>query len=254
MIMAKMMVERVSLKRINPESYFLGFSILENNKDVANRSGLYREKLITHNKKLIQIIMLDTRYFKDDFRVTDERGKKGKERYIKDYNKNRTILGKEQWQWFKEKLSKKVDVRIIVSSFQLIASDHGWEKWGNFPLELRKFYSYIESSNLTNTIVLSGDRHIGGLYEEVLLNKFKLIELTSSSLNKPLSFKVLDRDSKQVGSVVHDANFGIIKINWKNEELFMELRSTLENVFMKKDPFIFKRLKLVNYKNQKVVK
>ena len=161
--------------------------------------------------------------------------------------KVRPFLGFEQWEWLEQKLSIDVDVRLIITSIQLIASDHGWEKWGNFPLELNKFYSYIENSNLSNTIILSGDRHIGGLYEQILVNKYKLIELTSSSLNKPLPFKSLEKDSKQLGSVINESNFGIIKINWEKEDIILELRSSQKHSLAQEKPFIFKKLKLYNY-------
>ena len=99
----------------------------------------------------------------------------------------------------------------------------------------------------SNTIILSGDRHIGGLYEQILVNKYKLIELTSSSLNKPLPFKSLEKDSKQLGSVINESNFGIIKINWEKEDIILELRSSQKHFLAQKKPFIFKKLKLYNY-------
>ena len=235
------------LEKDKSKKLFLNFFNLSNHKVLKNRKGLYREKILIHNNKIIQIIMLDTRYFKSPFKITDERGKIGKERYVTDYDKSKTILGFEQWEWLEQKLSIDVDVRLIITSIQLIASDHGWEKWGNFPLELNKFYSYIENSNLSNTIILSGDRHIGGLYEQILVNKYKLIELTSSSLNKPLPFKSLEKDSKQLGRVINESNFGIIKINWEKEDIILELRSSQKHSLAQEKPFIFKKLKLYNY-------
>ncbi len=231
--------------KIESKNLFMKFYNFNEKIQLINKEGLYYESLINHKNKLIQILVLDTRYFKSDFKITDERGRKGKERYIKNYDSKNTILGLKQWSWFTEKLLKKVDLRIIVSSFQVIAADHGWEKWGNFPTEQTKLFSSIINLNPTQTIILSGDRHIGGIYEENLNNNFKIIEITSSSLNKPLSFKINEKDSKQVGRTITKANFGIMKINWRNNDLSLELKSTLQEYSSKDDYLIKYKTKLL---------
>ena len=225
---------------------FMNFYDFSEKKQLKEREALYYESIISYQNKLIQIIVLDTRYFKSDFKITDKKGVKGKERYIKDYDSKKTILGLKQWSWFKEKLLKKVDLRIIVSSFQVIAADHGWEKWGNFPSEQDKLFSSIKNLNPTQTIILSGDRHIGGIYEENLNNNFKLIEITSSSLNKPLPFKVDATDSKQIGKSISAANFGIMKINWLNKSLSLELKPTLGDILTAEDYLLKYKIILVN--------
>ena len=98
-------------------------------------------------------------------------------------------MGQDQWLWLKDKMKKKVDLRVIVSSFQVLAADHGWDKWGNFPLEQEKLYSQINNSKAVKTIIISGDRHIGGIYSRNF-HDVQLLEITSSSLNKPLHFLV----------------------------------------------------------------
>ena len=51
--------------------------------------------------------------------------------YAIDYNKNKTILGKEQWKWLNNELKKEYDLLILLSSFQVLSTSHGWEKWNN---------------------------------------------------------------------------------------------------------------------------
>ena len=50
--------------------------------------------------------------------------------------------------------------------------------------------------------------------------------IISSSLNKPLHFLVSENDSYQVGDIVTQANFGLIKIDWNSGDVILELRST----------------------------
>ena len=35
------------------------------------------------------------------------------------------------------------EVRLIGSSIQVVAEDHGWEKWSNLPLERDRLYRLI---------------------------------------------------------------------------------------------------------------
>ncbi len=55
------------------------------------------------------------------------------------------VLSNEQWKWLEAELKKPAELRIIVSSIQILADDHGFEKWGNFPLERKKFLDTIKN-------------------------------------------------------------------------------------------------------------
>ena len=207
------------------KNIFLDFFEVNKKDERYFREGLYKEYILNYKDKYIQIIILDTRFFKSDFKITNKINAKGKERYIPDFTENKTILGDKQWEWFEEQLKKKVDLRIIVSSFQVLPKDHGWEKWGNFPLEQRKFYSLINNNNHPYTIIASGDRHFGALYKKELSKNINIYELTSSSLNKPLKFKVEENDSMQLGGLVVSENFGLISIDWAKSIISLELKS-----------------------------
>ena len=71
------------------------------------------------------------------------------------------MLGDKQWQWFSNELiSSKADFNIIVSSIQVLSSEHGYESWGTMPNEQTKLFSLIKDSKAEGVIILSGDRHI----------------------------------------------------------------------------------------------
>ncbi len=75
------------------------------------------------------------------------------------------MLGEEQWQWLNDVIEKESDLIIIVSSIQVMATDHGFEKWHNFPHERLKLLELLESQNKP-VMILSGDRHRAGFYEK----------------------------------------------------------------------------------------
>jgi hypothetical protein len=57
------------------------------------------------------------------------------------------------------------------------------------------------------TLLVSGDRHRGGIY-----TKNNLIEITASSLNKPGSFD-FESDKYLVGKTFPEENYGTIEIS-----------------------------------------
>ena len=192
--------------------------------------GIYSSRIIGMEEgKQVQIIMLDTRYFRSPLKPTDERGAKGKERYIPDPDPSKTMLGEEQWQWLRAELEKPADVRLIVSSIQVIADGHGYEAWRQLPLERQKLYDTINASGANGVILLSGDRHAAGLYKNTMALSYPLYEITSSSLNLPLSAWVKPENLKQeygpyrMGDNYFEVNFGAIDFDWQTRRVTLNI-------------------------------
>ena len=136
------------------------------------------------------------------------------------------MLGVDQWSWLEAQLLTDMDVLILASSVQIIATNHGFEKWGNFPHERERFFKLLGELKKP-VVMLSGDRHKAGLYK-----MGNLYEITSSSLNKPLptwlSF-YWDSTNKEtdeflVGEMFYEPNYGILKIEEGNN-IELELKN-----------------------------
>ena len=126
-----------------------------------------------------------------------------------------TVLGKDQWNWLKKKIKEKSDLTLIASSIQILAKDHPYEKWENFPKEREKLINLINESK-KNIILVTGDRHRGGIYK--LDN---LYELTASSLNRPGgNFK--ESDNLLIGNTYNQMNYGILEISEDKVEIFLK--------------------------------
>ncbi|MEA2803313.1 MAG: alkaline phosphatase, partial [Rhodospirillaceae bacterium] len=130
------------------------------------REGIYDSRIIGPPGMRVQVILLDLRWFRSPLKVTDQRGAPGKERYVPDPDPAKTMLGPVQWAWLAGELRKPAEIRLIVSSTQVLAEGHGWERWGNMPLERQKFLDTIRDSGAKGVVLLSGDRHVGALYRE----------------------------------------------------------------------------------------
>ena len=183
-----------------------------------SREGIYfsTSKLITNKKVLI--IGLDTRYFRSDLI------KKG-DTYQANTAPTSTILGREQWNWLKDQLSQPHDVLILATSIQLLATNHRFEKWGNFPHERATLISMLEKLDST-VLIVSGDRHRGGIYK-----RGNLIEITASSLNRGLP-PYPETDELLLGETHTVHNYGLIEFTNKNMTVVLkdEEQNLLESI------------------------
>jgi alkaline phosphatase D len=190
------------------QKLFLDFWKIEESDRRSNEEGIYFSKEVILNNKVIKIIGLDTRYFRSPLE-----GEKRARTPTK--NTSKTMLGTDQWYWLENQLSQEMDILILASSVQIIATNNGFEKWGNFPHERQRLFKLLNDLNKP-VVMLSGDRHKAGLYK-----MGDLYEITSSSMNKPLpKWLSLYWDSTQketdeflVGEMFYEPNYGILKIN-----------------------------------------
>ena len=187
------------------------------------RDGLYFDKMIEKNGLKVHLIFLDNRTFKSEWKLTDEFNKEGKERYVKDFDPDKTLLGKKQWQWLKDKLNEDSNIKIILSSLQILSLGHGWESWDKLPLERERLFNLIDESNVSNLFILSGDRHRGGFYSFKTDDNNNIYEFTSSSLNLPIPFNTEEKGPLRIGSTYRKANFGVVRIF--EDKVVMELTS-----------------------------
>ncbi len=141
--------------------------------------GLYHSRRYGPLGRRVQIIMLDTRYFRSPLKPkTASFPHWGK--YEPDDDPAKTMLGAAQWSWLERELKKPADVRLLVSSIQVLAEGHGFERWGNLPRERDRLLRLLQATDAKGIILLSG-----ALYRAERPGSHPLAELTSSSLNRP---------------------------------------------------------------------
>jgi alkaline phosphatase D len=203
---------------------FLDFWDISNDDPRRKRSGLYHEIIKDFKGKSIQILFLDTRTFRDNLKPSDDKGAVGKERYIPFLDSTLTMLGDEQWQWLAQKMSVAIDYRFIISSIQFLAIGHGWECWNNLPYERQKLINLIDKSNIEHTVLLSGDRHRGGLYQLKTKTNKIISEMTSSSLNVPYSNSEEPGPLRKGGTYSRE-NYGVIQLDELQDSISVSLKN-----------------------------
>lgn len=210
---------RILAERIHEQFWDLG------DTEAASHAGTYYAKSFGPEGQRTQVIMLDTRFFRSALQATDDWGAKGKERYVPSRASDQAMLGEAQWTWLKAELEKPADLRLLVSSIQIIPDAHGWEAWDKLPAERERLYNLINETGATGVIAISGDRHTAFLYRKEGVISQPLYELTASSLNLSFSDESSEMDAAQLGSGYAKTNFGSIGVDWEKGEALLAIHA-----------------------------
>ncbi len=216
------------IKKKEAKALMLDFLDVPKDATVRSREGAYQSYLWGKVDKKIKLILLDTRYFRDDL----EKNLLGSSRYK--INPTGDILGDAQWAWLENELAKnEATIHIIASSIQVIATEHGFEKWANFPTARQRLFDLIQQHKPNHTIMMSGDRHISEVAKIDLPNlDYPLYEITSSSLTHAYVKNTGEPNQYRVGKLVNQNNFALLKINWKKSaELMVEFRGSENQLY-----------------------
>ncbi|WP_396634929.1 alkaline phosphatase D family protein [Maribacter sp. R86514] len=191
---------------------FLNFMNVPDDSPLRERKGVYNAKKYEVDGHSINIIILDTRYFRTKLTPDTETEKRLKPN---EYGEG-TMLGEVQWNWLEKELNtSKSDFNIIVSSVQYLSNEHGFEAWGNFPHEVDKLAKMIADSNADGVIVLSGDRHISEFSKTNIDGvSYPVIDFTSSGLTHAYRGFTGEPNKYRVGDVVFTESFGILEFDF----------------------------------------
>lgn len=178
--------------------------------------GIYTANTYEEAGKTIQVILLDTRTFRDDLLPYD--GAFDEDRryfYGLDYTPHTTadstLLGEEQWQWLEAELAKPADVRIIGSSTQFGIEFNGYEAWANFPHERERFLELVRSTRANGVLFLSGDVHYAEISEYQAEGLYPIYDITASGLSSTWHFATPNR--YRIEGPIMDNHFGLLTIH-----------------------------------------
>jgi alkaline phosphatase D len=185
------------------------------NSPRRQREGVYDARIYGPAGKRLQIILLDTRYF----RSTLDRGDHGAEPsggpYVPSKDTTKTMLGEAQWRWLEAELKKPAEVRLIVSSIQFVAEFAGCEAWANLPHEKRRMFDLLKSTKASGVFFVSGDRHWSELSRMAGPSGYPIYDLTASALTQrhPRGTPTPNKH-RLLPATFHEANVGHLNIDW----------------------------------------
>ena len=197
-------------------------AFFEKGDRVAAHEGIYDSYSFGPAGERVQVILLDTRWSRTELARRAERGPRGV--YAQTRDPAARTLGEAQWAWLEGKLREPADLRIVVSSIQVLADGHDFETWDNMPLEQQRLFDLVKRTGAKGVVFVSGDRHSAGLYRREGLMPYTAYEMTASALNRT-SGRVSDEVSTgQLGSMYTFANYGMIEIDWAAKSLSLQIR------------------------------
>ena len=207
--------------RDESQQVFNDFFRIPEGANTRRRPGTYDSFIFGPTGKRIQLILLDTRYFRDALvPIPDDQKDTLTGRYIPTDDQNTTVLGDEQWAWLDEQLQMQAELRIIASSIQFIPSEHGWEMWANFPHERKRMLDLLAEHDHCPSIFISGDRHLAEISKQTIRAKngdYPVYDITASSFNRPGSEQNKTEPNKYriAGENYIQENYGSIQIKWR---------------------------------------
>jgi len=216
------------------KNMFLDFFHIQDERRTRTNDGVYKAFEWGPVGKRTQLIILDTRYSRSNFLPTDRINGAKMERYKPDYvHTNKRMLSEDQWEWLAAQLIRKANLRVIVSTIQVLADGTGYECWRMLPHERDRLTKILKDAGHSSlTVILSGDRKVGGFYQDSQSN---LIEVTSSSLTHTMPVNAYgdcrkkegcdEKDPKRLDNFVRANNFGTVEIDWKSRNVTLALRS-----------------------------
>lgn len=205
--------------RAASQQAFLDFWKVPKDSPRRRRQGVHHAEVFGPPGKRVQVILLDTRYHRSPLQWIEESKKTGEWRHAVNDAPEATLLGAAQWKWLEEQLRVPAQVRIVASSIQVVAEDHGGEKWANFPRERKRLFELIWNTRVTGLFFISGDRH----YAELSMMNgevgFPVYDITASSLNwSERSWRPLGANRHRVGTMNVGDNFGLVEIDWSRPD------------------------------------
>ena len=202
--------------RAQSQQEFIRFFGFPDDHPIRKQQGVYHSQLLGSGSRRVQIILLDTRYHRDPIEKTAAR-RENSGPYGPTRDTNKTVLGSKQWNWLEQQLRIPADVRVIASSIQVVADEHGWETWGNFPHERKRLFELIESTKANGVVFVSGDRHLMEIScDDQSSPGYPMWDFTSSGLTQKKE-DVEEPNRHRIGPVKREQNFGVIRFDWRQQ-------------------------------------
>ncbi len=213
--------------KADAQDVLLDFFEVDQESPRRTREGVYHAQTFGPEGRRVQVILLDTRYHRSALTRDPQGRSRGKGPYMSDPDPAKTMLGEEQWMWLEARLREPAEVRLIVSSIQVVSWEHRFETWGNLPAQRQALFELIGRTDARGVVFLSGDRHLSELsVSREPGTAYPMYDFTSSGLNQGRQ-RVREPNQYRVGGdeqVFRQTNFGLITIDWAVEPVEIQLQ------------------------------
>lgn len=201
--------------------HFLTFWAEPTDSPRWHTDGNYGAVVLGPPGRRVQFLLLDTRWSRSPLKRLPQRSEFGP--YAPDEDPSARVLGEAQWSWLAGQLQVPAELRVVASSIQVLADEHHFEKWGNFPREKQRLLELLDGSSGA-VVVLSGDRHRGEISRATLPSGRRLYDITSSALNQGSGQPSNEPNALRRGPHVTEPHTAVLEIDWDEGVVRMQLR------------------------------
>jgi alkaline phosphatase D len=190
------------------------------------RDGIYDAVTFVSAGRRLQIILPDLRFNRTPIRKLDlggttyrewskkltDAGREVPGPYERNPDAAASMLGETQWRWLEAQLGAPADLRILASSLQVVADFPGWEAWINYAEDHQRLLQAVRAQHANGLLCISGDTHYAEISRLDTHVPYPLWDITSSGLTEV--WPVTPPNSRRIGSVLREPNFGLLTIDW----------------------------------------
>lgn len=194
-------------RRKESQQVMLDFLDVPASSPLRRQEGAYSAHVFGPKGNRVKLLLLDGRYFRDLL-------KKDGKANVPDPTGD--ILGEAQWAWLENQLTNSdADLHIIGCGIQVLAEEHPYEKWANFPTARQRLFDLLSKTKPKGAMLISGDRHIAEVSKVSVPGLgYDLYDITSSGLTH-VSAPHEEPNRHRVGPMIAKLNYGLISIDWQ---------------------------------------
>jgi alkaline phosphatase D len=198
---------------------FLDWLDVPDESPLRRQEGVYDARVFGPPGKQLQVVLLDTRYFRSPLSKGEHGAVPSGGPYVPNKDPAATMLGPAQWRWLEGQLLEPAEIRLIISSIQFVSEFSGAEAWANMPLEKQRLLDLLRRTSASGVIFLSGDRHWCELSRMDGPLGYPLYDLTASAMTQvhPRGTPTPNR-YRHHPRTYHEPSAGRMRIEWDEED------------------------------------
>ncbi len=155
----------------------------------------------------LRIVLLDTRYHRDDPGPQSD------------------VLGPQQWRWLERQLTDSPARWFwLVSSIQILPDEHAYEAWARFPAARERLIRMLETTRPRGLVLVSGDRHLAEISRMRTRGGLDLVEITASGMTHSVPPDWSESNRFREGPLYGGLNFGLARFS-ADGPLLLEIRN-----------------------------
>jgi alkaline phosphatase D len=174
--------------------------------------GVYHSEMFGGRGTNVQLILLDTRSFRDDHYYSHRLWRAEHTYDAHPVDSNATVLGEQQWKWLEAELRRPAVFRIIASSIQFSHQLNGYESWTLYPGDRLRLVELLKETHAEGAFIISGDVHWGEFSVAHFDGMYPLYDATSSGITE--TWPHVAPNNNRIGAPEPLNNYGLLHFNW----------------------------------------